>query len=269
IGEYVLFSDLPQFPVAISVRGQTIPLAEFWRAHYGEKPLPFMLKLISTHEPLSVQNHPSDADVERLGLPGRGKAEAWVILDAEKEARIYLGLKEEYSVEILHRLSELPDPLAPFQKFVPKLGDVVLLSPGLIHSTTGRILFYEIQLVSDHTFRIYDFGRGRNLDIGAAISCLNNTRPEIRRFSEELNSAFFRVSFHRKAREIRLSAQNGAVLTWFGGRVKLSCAGDCVEANWGSAFFVAQSHGQKLQLEELGEGPSNLPMIDMLFEAHL
>src|SRR5262245_59191376 len=92
-GEYVIFSDLRQFPVRVKKNGEEILLSEFWKELYnGSSELPFMLKILSTSEPISLQNHPSDSDVTALGLKGQGKFECWSILEADEQSRAYLGL---------------------------------------------------------------------------------------------------------------------------------------------------------------------------------
>jgi mannose-6-phosphate isomerase len=271
IGEYVLFSDLPQFPVKIQVGSTPMPLAEFWKQNPGTgAAMPFMIKIISTAEPISVQNHPSDDDVKALGLSGNGKLEAWTILAADPDARMYLGLKAGQSSEVLRHLGELKQPLSVFNEFKPQQGQVVILSPGLVHSTTGKLLFYEIQQVSDYTFRIYDFGRGRELNLEQAIRCVHGQKPDIADFSSDLITPRFRVSYHSvKSGLVALRSRNAAVVTWFGKEVELSCGNEFFRAQWGDSFFIPDAAGRSVVIDQKVGAPTDLPVIDMLFEAHL
>lgn len=271
IGEYVLFSDLPQFPVRIQVGTSDMPLAEFWAKKMGAgAAVPFMLKVLSTAEPISVQNHPSDDDVKALGMAGNGKMEAWTILSADPQARMYLGLKGEQSPEVLRQLEELPEPLSVFHEFKPQQGEVVTLSPGLVHSTTGRLLFYEVQQTSDYTFRIYDFGRGRELHLDQAIRCVHDQDPEIADFSSDLITPRFRVSYHEaKSGLVALRSEKSSVITWFGKQAQLSCGGESFSAQWGDSFFIPDAASRAVVIAQQAEAPEGLPMIDMLFEAHL
>ena len=271
IGEYVLFSDLPQFPVRIQVGAADVPLAEFWAQKMGAgAAVPFMLKVLSTAEPISVQNHPSDEDVQAMGLKGNGKLEAWTILSADPQARMYLGLKAGQSPEVLRQLEQLPEPLSVLNEFKPQQGEVVTLSPGLVHSTTGRLLFYEIQQLSDYTFRIYDFGRGRELHLDQAIRCVHNQNPEIADFSSDLITSRFRVSYHNaKAGLVTLRSAKASVITWFGRQAELSCGGESFRVQWGDSFFLPDAAGRAVVISPQREAPDGLPMIDMLFEAHL
>lgn len=271
IGEYVLFSDLPQFPVRVETGGERIPLADFWRQTMAAgTSVPFMLKVLSTAEPISVQNHPSDEDVKALALTGNGKMEAWTILSADPQARMYLGLKSEQPPEVLRQLGELAKPLSVFHEFKPQQGEVVTLSPGLVHSTTGKLLFYEIQQASDHTFRIYDFGRGRELHLEQAIRCVHGQNPEIADFSSDLITPRFRVSYHNaKSGLVALRSEKASVITWFGSQVKLSCGGESFSAEWGDSFFIPDAAGRAVLIAQQAVAPNGLPVIDMLFEAHL
>ncbi|GAB4430434.1 MAG: hypothetical protein OHK0011_13050 [Turneriella sp.] len=271
IGEYVLFSDLAQFPVRIQVGASDVPLAEFWAQKMGAgAAVPFMLKVLSTAEPISVQNHPSDADVKALGLSGNGKMEAWTILAADAKARMYLGLKKEYTAESLRQLDQLADPLSVFHEFKPQQGEVVTLSPGLVHSTTGKLLFYEIQQVSDYTFRIYDFGRGRELHLDQAIRCVHGQDPEIADYSTDLITPQFRVSYHgAKTGLIALRSERASVITWFGRGAELTCGDASFSAQWGDSFLIPDAAGRAVVIAPKAEVAGELPVIDMLFEAHL
>lgn len=271
IGEYVLFSDLAQFPVRIRTGAREMPLAEFWAQKFGAGvAMPFMLKVLSTAEPISVQNHPSDEDVKALGLTGNGKLEAWTILSADPQARMYLGLKDDQPAEVLRQLGEMAEPLSVFHEFKPQQGAVVTLSPGLVHSTTGKLLFYEIQQVSDYTFRIYDFGRGRKLHIDQAIRCVHGQDPEIADYSTDLITERFRVSYHRaESGLVALRSEKAAVITWFGSQAQISCGTESFSAQWGDSFLIPDAAGRAVVLAPQAEAPNGLPVIDMLFEAHV
>ncbi len=232
--------------------------------------VPFMLKVLSTAEPISVQNHPSDDDVKALHLAGNGKMEAWTILTADPQARMYLGLKREHSPEVLRQLDQLPDPLSVFHEFKPQPGEVVTLFPGLVHSTTGRLLFYEIQQTSDYTFRIYDFGRGRELHLDKAIRCVHEQDPDIADFSSDLITPRFRVSYHKADTGlVALRSAKASVITWFGRKAELSCGDASFSVKWGDSFFIPDAAGRAVVIVPQAEVPEDLPVLDMLFEAHL
>lgn len=273
IGEYVLFSNLPQFPVKVVTPAGEKLLADFLReTNVPTDPLPFMLKLLSTNDSISVQNHPSDADTHALGLTGGGKFECWTILEAESTARAYLGLKPGERPEVLHQLEGEANPLRHFNAIQPQQGDVIRLNPGLVHSTTGRLLFYEIQQTSDHTFRIYDFGRGRELHLEQAIRCMKDQTPDILPGFQNLVTDKFSVKYHRPGSELRLTpnGKNFSVLTWMGSALRLTAGKNEFNLVWGDSLLVTDKSDLLLTAVPAASdsAPANLPMIDVLFEAY-
>lgn len=129
---------------------------------------PLLIKLISTRDVLSVQVHPDDATARRHGAAS-GKAEAWVILDAAPGARVALGLARAVSQADLRDMAlsgRIEDELAWFPV---RPGDVIDVPCGTIHAIGGGITLYEVQQPADITWRLYDWGRGRELHLDDAL----------------------------------------------------------------------------------------------------
>lgn len=275
IGEYVLFADLPQFPVRVQTSSGDIIVGDFLRAAaWGASEARFMLKILSTAEPLSLQNHPSDADVAALGLRGNGKFECWTILATATDARAYLGLKHGESRDVVSRLETEDNPLKHFNAYALQLGDVVKLAPGLVHSTTGRLLFYEVQQKSDHTFRLYDFGRGRTLHLKEALYCMRDQQAEIQNYQAPLRTEKFNVLYHKLETQATLRTSGAAysLFTWFGRAASVESAGKKINLRWGDTFIARSGVAlrcvnESKQTTSQGER-QNLPLIDMLFEAY-
>jgi mannose-6-phosphate isomerase len=119
---------------------------------------PLLLKFLDAHELLSVQVHPSDAHPELLPLGETGKTEAWVVIEANKESRIYAGLKPGTTADDLrHSLADgtIADHLVCI---APKAGDAVFIPAGTVHTLGDGVVVFEIQQNSDVTFRLYDWG---------------------------------------------------------------------------------------------------------------
>jgi mannose-6-phosphate isomerase len=130
--------------------------------------LPFEVKLLDVGDRLSVQVHPDDAEARAHGLPV-GKDEAWVVLAAGTGARVAAGFRSPLTPQALADACErgtLPQLLA-WRDVVP--GDVVALPAGTVHAAVGPVLLYEVHTPCDLTLRMYDWGRGRPLDIPAAL----------------------------------------------------------------------------------------------------
>ena len=131
-----------------------------------------LLKLLFTNQPLSIQVHPDDAYAQSIGLPN-GKTEAWYILSAAPEAKIALGLKRRISpTQLRHAIDDgsISD-LVVWRAVHP--GDTTLVAAGTIHAIGAGLVIAEIQQRSDATFRLFDYGRGRELHIDNALAVAN------------------------------------------------------------------------------------------------
>lgn len=156
-----------------------IRLGEIWfRAH------PLLLKFIFTSEKLSVQVHPRDAyALEHEN--SAGKTECWYVIDAEPGARLAVGLRHPLtrteivaSIEaqtIEHELNWLD--MHP--------GDFIFVPAGTVHAIGPGLTLCEVQQFSDITYRLYDYGRPRELHLGKALDVIRHhpaagRRPAVR-----------------------------------------------------------------------------------------
>lgn len=150
------------------------PVGEIWfeapaGALPGEPPL--LIKYLFTSEKLSVQVHPDDADAQKRGFP-RGKSEAWQILSAEPHATIAIGTLAPMTKEELRTASEdgsIEDKL----DWKSVKADEFWYSPaGTVHAIGPGLVLVEVQQNVDLTYRLYDYGRPRelHLDDGVAVS---------------------------------------------------------------------------------------------------
>jgi mannose-6-phosphate isomerase len=130
-----------------------------------------LVKYLFTSEKLSIQVHPDDAAARAAGHP-RGKDEAWVILAAEPDSTIGLGLARAASLDEV-RASALDGSIETLIDWKPvRAGDVIYSPAGTIHAIGAGITLVEIQQNLDLTYRLYDFGRPRelHLDDGLVVS---------------------------------------------------------------------------------------------------
>jgi mannose-6-phosphate isomerase len=144
------------------------PLGEVWyESGCGEDAL--LVKYLFTSERLSIQVHPDEEGARALGLPS-GKDEAWVILDAQPGAKIGLGLKQRVSREEL-REAALSGRIEALVDWRPvRAGDVLYSPAGTIHALGPGLTLVEIQQNVDVTYRLYDYGRPRELHLDAAVA---------------------------------------------------------------------------------------------------
>lgn len=165
------------------------PIGEVWfqRADPGSPEPALLLKLLFTDEALSIQVHPDDEFARMIGLPN-GKTEAWYVLSAEPGARVAMGLKRKLTPQQLRGAiadGSLPD-LVRWQEV--QADDAVLVRAGTIHAIGAGLVIAEIQQRSDATFRLFDYGRSRELHVdgavGAAMPGPSAAQPAAERLSD-------------------------------------------------------------------------------------
>lgn len=132
---------------------------------------PLLVKVIQADDRLSVQVHPDDEKAE-LYEHCRGKTECWYVLDAAENARLVYGLNGVYTPSEL-RGSIQANSIQDCLRYVNvKKGDFVYIPAGTVHAIGGGLRLLEIQQSSDITYRLYDWGRGRECHVERAISCI-------------------------------------------------------------------------------------------------
>jgi mannose-6-phosphate isomerase len=151
------------------------PIGEIWfqRSEATAPDCALLLKLLFTTEPLSIQVHPDDTFARSIGLD-HGKSEAWYILSALPGARIALGLMHPLDKPQLRRSIDegsLPE-LVRWRAVAPE--DVIFVSAGMIHAVGPGLVVLEIQQRSDVTFRLFDHGRRRELQVENAIAAASD-----------------------------------------------------------------------------------------------
>ena len=146
---------------------------------FGDE-FPLLIKFIDARQDLSIQVHPTDEIAKRQGKE-RGKTEMWYIMDSDKDAKLYSGLKMQITPEQYKTMVEddtITDALAQYEV---KEDDCFFLPAGRIHAIGTGCFLAEIQQTSDVTYRIYDFkrkdkdGNYRQLHTKEAAECINYT----------------------------------------------------------------------------------------------
>lgn len=128
------------------------------------KRFPLLLKFLFPHEKLSVQVHPDDTQALRVGEPW-GKTECWYVAHAKPGSQIGLGLKPGVTAarleEAIHqtRAEEVLNWLNVYP------GDMIYVAGGTVHTLGPGSIIVETQQQSDMTYRLYDYGRPRELHL--------------------------------------------------------------------------------------------------------
>jgi mannose-6-phosphate isomerase len=141
-------------------------IGEIWFEPPPELPQ-VLVKYLFTSEKLSVQVHPSDAQA----LPGEaGKEECWLVLDAEPDARLAIGFARDVTPDEIAAAAQdgTIEQLLAWHK--ARAGDLFYLPAGTVHAIGPGLSLVEVQQASDTTFRLYDYGRPRELHLTRALA---------------------------------------------------------------------------------------------------
>ncbi len=125
----------------------------------GPERFPLLVKLLNCEQPLSVQVHPGDGDSQRLGMSDPGKCEAWVVLEAARDARLDAGIKHGVDRPEFERRLRDGSVDQCLNHLLPEVGDCLYLPSGTVHSARGGVVLVEVQPSSDSTFRLFDWNR--------------------------------------------------------------------------------------------------------------
>jgi mannose-6-phosphate isomerase len=138
-------------------------IGEIW--YLSDQKLPLLVKFISTSDRLSVQVHPDDGEGVACG-----KSEMWHILEAEPGATIAMGFREPVTRGQL-REAALSGEIERLVRWVEvKAGETYYIPAHTVHAIGAGIVLCEIQQNSDTTYRLYDYGRPRELHLEQALA---------------------------------------------------------------------------------------------------
>jgi mannose-6-phosphate isomerase len=154
-------------------------IGEVWFT--SPEPLPLLVKYIFTSERLSIQVHPNDAQARARG-EANGKTECWYILDAKPGATLGLGLTRSVDQDEL-RGAALDGSIEELIDWRPvAAGDFLFVPAGTVHAIGAGISLLEFQQNEGETYRLYDYGRPRelHLDQGMAVAHLEPYPPQLR-----------------------------------------------------------------------------------------
>ena len=195
IGEAWVFSDRDDHSSRVAegpLKGQTITQImahsrDLMLGHHAARfdRFPLLLKFLDVEQMLSVQVHPRDNDHALIPKGERGKSEAWIVLAADANSRIYAGLNPNTTAQDLRDLTT--DSVdAHLASFKPQTGEALMIDAGTVHSLGDGVMVFEVQENSDVTYRLYDWdhidahtGKPRDLQIEDALTCVDFTQGAI------------------------------------------------------------------------------------------
>lgn len=196
---------------------------------------PLLVKFIEAAQPLSAQVHPDDTRCERDGLADPGKTECWYVLEPP-ERGVQIGLKPGASPDRI-RSALAAGRLEEWLRYEPAgAGDMVFCPAGTLHAAMPPMVFAEIQLNSDVTYRLYDWGRKgldgkpRELHVEQALDAIDFGARERSFVTRRAGTPFQRMVYCDKFSVDRRSLDGGAAKVMTEGRfvvvVAVSGAGE-------------------------------------------
>lgn len=212
---------------------------------------PLLIKLLDANQDLSVQVHPGDTEQER------GKTEMWLVLAAEPGAKLVYGVKPGTSKEQLEAALQ-DDPTHLLNYVEAKPGDVFFVPAGMIHALGGGLLVAEIQQSSDTTYRLYDYGRPRELHLaqGLAVADLGVVGeqgrprpPQENEWVTQVTCPYFTVQRGRLAGRWSQQAADLQALLVLAGEGSLVAADVTLPLRPGAALLVPAGVAYELQGE--------------------
>ncbi len=267
IGESWEFSAHPSKPSLIAINGKIRfddLIKRFRREILGDlEEFPILVKIIDANENLSVQVHPSEDQAKALGEKDHGKPEAWIVLDAEEDAKIYLGFKEDIKPEEFLKAIERGENILEYLNVVKvDKGDAFYIPAGTIHALGKGVRVLEVSTNSNITYRIYDYGRGRELHLDKALKVLNFKRTDVEELRQKpkrlngltryIDTPFFKVD--QVVSNTKISKDTFQILLCVNGRVKLKSSSDIVEVERGrSTLIPAITKDYEIELEDDAE----------------
>lgn len=180
------------------LRGQTLSqlCQKFGRELTGEAAaepnrFPLLLKFLFPAEKLSVQVHPDDELARTVGEPW-GKTECWYVVHAKPGSQIGLGLKR--GVTRTQFEQSIEDQRAEdFLNWIDvHAGDMIYVAGGTVHTLGPGSIIVETQQQSDTTYRLYDYGRPRELHLKHGLAAVKEVVPSgkvVRSGPVQLNSS--------------------------------------------------------------------------------
>ena len=166
---------------------------------YSTEAFPLLVKILFPKEKLSVQVHPDDAMAQKYGDP-RGKTECWYALDAQPGAQVALGIKPGVEPEQVRAAIENSTLENLLDWLDVHRGDMIFVDAGTVHAIGPGSVLLETQQNSDLTYRMYDYGRSRELHIDRSMEAMKlrtaagKMKPvAVNGHTELIDKSYFRV----------------------------------------------------------------------------
>lgn len=157
-------------------------VGEVWFTEPGD---PLLIKFLFTTEKLSVQVHPDDVySAAHPETGAQGKTEMWHILAAQPGAAIAAGFLQEITPERLQESARSGEIEQLLEWHAAAPGDTFFIPAGTVHAIGAGLVLCEIQQNSDTTYRLYDYGRPRELHLEESAQVADLGPQAVRRYAQ-------------------------------------------------------------------------------------
>ena len=138
---------------------------------------PLLLKFLATAEKLSVQVHPDDdyAALHEAARGGRGKTEIWYVIAAKPGASVALGFQQPMTREEVRGAALDGSLEAKLHWIEATAGQTIFVPAGTVHALGAGLEICEIQQNCDITYRLFDYGRGRELHLERGLDVISGS----------------------------------------------------------------------------------------------
>ncbi len=220
---------------------------------------PLLLKFLFPHEKLSVQVHPDDAAAQSVGEPW-GKTECWYFAHTQPGAQVGLGLKNGVNREQFAQAIEEKRAEELLNWVDVHDGDMIYVGAGTVHTLGPGSILVETQQQSDATYRLYDYGRPRELHLERGLAAIKSDAvagkvapmPLASGLGSKLVLApYFAVNKYKLSRAQQFAtgdrggASSAQILVAVEGRAAIECEGcQSVDFAKGDAVVVPASAGE-------------------------
>ncbi len=224
----------------------------------GEFPL--LIKMLFPEEKLSVQVHPDNAQAQAMG-ERRGKTECWYVVEAEPGATVALGLKAGVGAkEVTAGVAD--GSMESLMEHVPvSVGEMLFVDAGTVHAIGPGVVLLETQQTSDVTYRLYDYGRPRELHLEKGLQVMRSETAAgkvapraMDGFTRLIDQQYFVVDrFEVGSVEVTLTLDGAGCLVGLAGTGVVKCGDEAVPLQAARAVVVPVGSGP---LMVSGEGLS-------------
>ena len=217
----------------------------------GEFPL--LVKLLFPEDKLSVQVHPDDAHARAMGQ-ARGKTECWYVLEAKPGAKVALGLRPGETAERV-AAAVADGTMEELMQWVPvSAGEMIFVDAGTVHAIGEGLVLLETQQTSDTTFRLYDYGRPRELHLEHGLEVMKQKTAagkiapqSMDGFTRLIEQRYFTVDRYQLApgADVSISiAEAGCVVGLHGDAQVIAKEAEAVDLLTGRAVVLPASAGE-------------------------